>query len=88
MTTPTADDVRAYVFTNYIAPARQRGDATVRIVAGDVHRALGFSEEGSPRASLVCRTLGAKSFRRDYNVILRSREGPGIGMTTVFIFEV
>lgn len=40
-----ADDVRKYVIDNYIDPARRRMDATVTVRAGDVHKALGLSNQ-------------------------------------------
>jgi hypothetical protein len=41
--TKYADQVREHVRHQYIEPARRRGDSTVRIVAGDVQKAVRLS---------------------------------------------
>lgn len=40
-----ADRIREYVLSQYIEPARFRGDEAVTIRAGDVHKALGLSAQ-------------------------------------------
>ena len=81
MKTP-ADLVRDYALHEIIEPARRRGDKIVRIVAGDVHKALGFTN----RAPLVCRTLASKSFLEQNHLRLVSREGPPSGLSTRAVF--
>jgi 5-methylcytosine-specific restriction protein B len=79
-----SDAVRSYVVKRYIAPARMQGVSIVSVCAGDVHRALGFSQ----RSALVCGALGSLLFQNENAVRLISRTGPGVGMTTTFTFEV
>lgn len=79
-----SDKVRSFVLEHFIAPARKRGDATVEVRAGDVHKALGFSQ----RSPLVCGALGSLKFQQESNVKLRERRGPGVGMSTTFVFEI
>ncbi len=80
----SSDDVREHAVTTYIDPARRRGDKTVQIRAGDVHKALGFHQ----RSALVCGALGSLKFQEEAGVKLVSRHGPGVGMSTLFTFEV
>jgi hypothetical protein len=48
-----ADQVREHARQVYIEPARRRGDSTVRIVAGDVQKAVRLVH----RTALVCQAL-------------------------------
>lgn len=79
-----ADDVRSYVNTHYLQPARQCGEAEVEILAGDVHRALGYGN----RYPVVCSALGSLTFERVYQVRRLSVEGPLNGASTLFRFAV
>ena len=67
-----------------LAPARKRGAKTVQIRAGDIHKALRFAQ----RSALVCGALGSLIFQEEYKVKLLSRDGPGVGMSTMFTYEV
>jgi 5-methylcytosine-specific restriction protein B len=77
-----ADSVRAYVVKNYIEPARKDGLATIKVRAGDVHKALKFTA----RHPLVCSALTAMEFRREQNLELLRTDGPGQSSTTTFTF--
>jgi len=79
-----SDAVRSYVLDNYILPTRRRGQRTVQVRAGDVHKALKFSQ----RSALVFGALGSLKFQDECKVTLLTREGPGVGMSTTFTFEV
>ena len=79
-----ADEVRAYVAREIVEPARSRGDAEVAIRAGDVHRALGYTN----RLPLVCSALGARVFEETYRVRRESVDGPLNGSNTLFRFTV
>lgn len=70
-----ADQVKEFARNQYIEPARRRGEATVRIVAGDVHRALRFVN----RVPTVCTALRSTGFLRNNGLILEKREGPPSG---------
>jgi len=54
-----ANQIREHLIAIYIAPARQRGDATVTIRAGDVHKELGLSDQ-MPN---VCQAIEGKPLR-------------------------
>jgi 5-methylcytosine-specific restriction protein B len=73
-----ADRVREHARREYIDPARRRGDSTVRIVAGDVQRAVNLSN----RAALVCQALKSHKFLKENHLVLEKWEGPPGGVST------
>lgn len=73
-----ADQVKEFARNQYIEPARRRGETVVRIVAGDVHRALRFMN----RVPTVCAALRSTGFLRNNGLILEKREGPPSGLGT------
>jgi len=77
-----SEEVRRYVQTSYLAPARLRGDAIVEIKAGDVHQGLRWVN----RVPSVCTTLGSQKFQRETGVELVGKEGPPSGMGTRMTF--
>src|SRR5208283_3749681 len=81
-----ADQYREFAKHEYVEPARQRGDKTVRIVAGDVHRALGLKN----RVPGVCQALGSNKFLDENRLQLEKMEGPpkGLGTTVVFTYRL
>jgi hypothetical protein len=79
-----SDQVRQYAFDHYILPARSSDKPTATVRAGDIHKALQFSQ----RSALVCGALGSLVFQEQYGVKLESRQGPGVGMSTLFTFKV
>ncbi|HEV2731042.1 MAG TPA: hypothetical protein VGV15_13500 [Terriglobales bacterium] len=78
-----SDQVRHYVYRNYIVPAREKKIASFTVTAGDVHQALKFD---SRRMSLVCAALNTAKFERQYGVRLLQRSGSGHGPTATFTF--
>jgi hypothetical protein len=78
-----SDSVREFVCREYLVPARRRGDSRVRIVAGDVHRAMRFNN----RVPLVCNALASREFLEANHLRLESREGPPSGMSTTVVFN-
>lgn len=79
-----ADDVRAYCIKEIIEPARARGASEVAIRAGDVHRAMGYTN----RLPLVCSALGAAVFEQRARVQRTGVDGPLASTTTVIRFKV
>ena len=77
-----SDLVREYVRREYLEPAQRRGDREIRIVAGDIHRALRFHN----RVPLVCNALASKRFLEENQLHLESREGPPSGLSTTVVF--
>jgi 5-methylcytosine-specific restriction protein B len=80
------DQVRQYVLRQYIEPSRRRRDVTVRIVAGEVHGALGLNN----RFPTVCNALTARKFLEANHLVLEKREGPpkGLGARVTFTFRL
>ena len=80
-----SDQVRDYVYLNYIVPARESKTASVTVTAGDVHQALKFA---SRRMPLVCAALNTAKFERQYGIRLLQRSGSGHGPTATFTFSL
>ena len=70
--------VRMYVRDHYVRPARRQRQATFRVLVGDVHRALGFSN----RVPLVCNALSSRKFLEENSLRLLRRTGPPSGQST------
>ena len=82
MPTNHTDRVRDYARREYIEPARARHQPTVRIVAGEVQKAVGLSN----RVPLVCQALKSDKFLRENHLVLEKWEGPQSGMSTTVAF--
>lgn len=81
-----SEQVRIHAAGTYIGAGRKRGDPTVRIVAGDVHRALGLHN----RYPLVCNALSSRKFLAENRLELVQREGPpsGQGARVAFTYRL
>ena len=79
-----SDEVRAYVSEKYIEPARRRGERTVTVRAGDVHKALGLRN----RVPLVIQALTSGLFQQLSAVHLIKTVGPKQSTTTELWFEI
>jgi 5-methylcytosine-specific restriction enzyme B len=77
-----ADRVREYARRQYIEPARARRQSTVRVVAGEVQKAVHLSN----RVSLVCQALKSHKFLTENHLLLEKWEGPPSGMSTTVTF--
>jgi len=77
-----SDKVRHYVQVHYIEPAKKQGARTVTVVAGDVHRALGFNN----RVPLVCTALKSHRFQEDNRMVLSDVSGPPSKLSTTVRF--
>jgi hypothetical protein len=81
--TGNTDRIREYAQREYIEPARKRGDITVRIVAGEVQKALGLHN----RSPQVCSALRSHKFLEENHLALaKPPEGPPSGMSTTMTF--
>jgi hypothetical protein len=77
-----ADRVREYARREYIEPARARRQSTVRVVAGEVQKAVRLSN----RVALVCQALKSHKFLTENHLLLEKWEGPPSGMSTTVTF--
>jgi len=80
--TSAADQVRQYARRHYIEPARKRHESVVRIVAGDVYKALHLQG----RVPSVCQALGGSKFLMENRLTLEKRDGPPSGQSTTVVF--
>ena len=77
-----SEQVIRHVLTTYLGPARKRGESTVRVKAGDVHRDLRWAN----RVPSVCTTLSSRKFQRAAGVELIAKDGPPSGQSTTVVF--
>ncbi|HEY1686676.1 MAG TPA: hypothetical protein VGG19_18080 [Tepidisphaeraceae bacterium] len=77
-----ADQIREYVWIQYIEPARHRGDTKVSIKSGDIVKGLNLKNK-TPN---VCTALRSKIFQTTYGVQLVGEQGPPSGMSTTVVF--
>ncbi len=78
-----AERIRAYALSNYIGPARERGDASVIIVAGKLHDELGLSRNWAN----VCQALRGEKFLVIGNLSEPDVSGPKNSTTTTFTYH-
>ena len=85
-TVTDTERVRQYSSKQYVEPARRRGDARVQIVAGDVHKAMHFSN----RVPVVCQALKSPKFMAENDLELERVEGPpsGLGTRATFVYRI
>jgi hypothetical protein len=76
--TSDSDLIREYARTQYLEPARQRGESTVRIVVGDIVRPLRLTG----RVPNVCQSLRSKIFLETNGLRIVGQEGPPSGLGT------
>lgn len=81
-----SESIREYARTALIEPARNRGEKTVTIRVGDVHRALGLLA----RVPAVCQALATDSFLQSNHLAIEKREGPpsGQGTNVTFVYRL
>jgi hypothetical protein len=73
MRTENSARIRKYARDRIIEPARKRGETAVRVVAGDVLKALHLPNSLSKQ---VCDALKTKEFLRENRLALEKKEGP------------
>jgi len=72
------DEIREYVLRTRLEPARRRGQTTVRVVAGEVHRDLALRN----RVPMVCNALRSKELLSAAGARIVGEEGPQSGQST------
>lgn len=81
---PAANRIRQYVLQHYVAPARERGDGSVRVQVREVHDRLGLSQAWAN----VCQAIAGSKFQILANVAPPVREGAEASPATTFIFDL
>jgi len=81
-----SESVRNYVRENIIKPAARRGDRSVSVNVGTIHKVLGLHN----RVPLVCAALKSKKFLEENNLRILSVTGPPSGQSTTvtYTYEV
>lgn len=79
-----ANRIRACALSNYITPARERGDASVTIRAGTLHDELGLSANWAT----VCHALRGKKFQDLAKLSAPKWTGPEFSTTTTFTYSL
>jgi hypothetical protein len=81
-----SDEVIQFVQRSYIEPAAKDGEKVIKIRAGDVHKALRWSN----RVPSVCQALTSKRFLDQSKLVLVDKQGPpsGVSTTTIFTYRL
>jgi len=77
-----SEQVLKHIENTYVLPARQRGESTIRIKAGDVHRDLRLTN----RVPSVCTTLSSQKLQKAMGIELIAKNGPPSGQSTTVVF--
>jgi hypothetical protein len=77
-----SDIVSNYVSDSFIKPAQKRGDRTVLVNVGAVHRALNLQN----RVPLVCAALKSRKFLEEQGLRILATTGPPSGQSTTVTF--
>jgi hypothetical protein len=81
-----AASIREFARREFIEPARRRGDSTVEIVVGDIHRGMHLQN----LAPNVCQALSGRKFLEENRLVLERRDGPPSGLSTTvkFVYRI
>lgn len=79
-----AGRIRQYALKDFVEPARERGETSVTIRAGDLHNALGLSNAHAN----VCQALRGRLFRNLASLGEPTVTGPENSSTTTFVFNL
>lgn len=77
-----ADQIRSFVFDNFVEPAFRDGKAA-SVTAGSVHKAMALKD----RIPAVVSAVGGPIFQKEFDVRLVAREGRPVSTLTTFTFE-
>jgi hypothetical protein len=77
-----SDEVMQYVRRSYIEPAAKGGQKVIQVRAGDVHKALRWTN----RVPSVCQALTSKRFLDQNELVLVDKQGPPSGLSTTAVF--
>lgn len=77
-----SDSVRQHAESTYVGPARRRGEKTVAINVGEVHKTASLHN----RVPLVCQALQSNKFLEANGLKLISKTGPPSGLSTTVTY--
>jgi hypothetical protein len=78
-----SEEVTGFFLNSYVIPARQRGQASLEVRAGEIHSKLGWTR----RVSLVCAALSSKKLQQKLGVRLTEKSGPPSGQSPTVVFR-
>ena len=79
-----SERVRDHIKRKYIDPAKKAGKKTLSILAGDIHKELGFSR----RIPVVCSALRSRKLSKSCDIELTYIGGPNNSTTTTFTYSL
>jgi hypothetical protein len=79
-----AERIRRHVIDEYVLPAREAGQSSVRVRAGDVHRALRLNNQ----VPAVCGAIDARKCLEAIGATAVRRTGPHQSTTAEWEFEL
>lgn len=82
--TGLSDAIRQHVLEKYISPARERGNKSITLRSGEIHKQLALSD----RLPQVCSAIDARRFEIEANVRLVDRQGPPVSTAVTWRFEL
>ena len=83
-TESSADRIRRFILSHYVVPARNRGDKTVTVRAGDVHARMSLHRQHAN----VCQAMRGDKFLNLANVKLKSFKGSLAGANAYFTYQL
>jgi len=82
ITKSVSDEVRQYATDKYVRPTQRRGEHSLSINVGEVHRAVALRN----RVPLVCQALESEKFLQANELKLISKTGPPSGQSTTVTY--
>jgi len=82
ITKSVSDEVRQYATDKYVRPTQRRGERSLSINVGEVHRAVALRN----RVPLVCQALESEKFLQANELKLISKTGPPSGQSTTVTY--
>jgi len=79
-----ADEIRKYAKTQFVIPARKKGEKRVSFTSKDIHQGMDLES----RYPQVCASIDSKKFREFARVEIVKREGPQQGATARWTFKL
>ena len=79
-----SEEIRRFVISAYIEPARREGQNEISVAAGEVHKGLRYKS----RMPAVCSVLGSKRLETEARIRRTGTSGPHQSSTTQFTFAL
>jgi hypothetical protein len=83
-TESSADRIRRFILSHYVVPARNRGEKTVTVRAGDAHAQMSLHSQHAN----VCQAMRGDKFLNLANVKLKSFRGSLVGANAYFVYQL